>query len=134
MPPLSLTAEATPLKTSGTWTFTPEQQPRGLLPLPDGSLVLLSDNGRRHELRRLHPPEPRVTETTSVPHADLLVRMRSEGHREGLELLEGWLDGLGAGFCHFRRRMRIKLVKAKITATVIVMRSRFFSTIADEPP
>jgi cell division septation protein DedD len=62
------------LTPSGTWTFTPEQQPRGLLPLPDGSLVLLSDNGRRHELRRLHPPEPRVTETTSVPHADLLVR------------------------------------------------------------
>jgi hypothetical protein len=62
------------LTPSGTWTFTPEQQPRGLLPLPDGSLVLLTDNGNRHELRRLHPPEPRVTETTSVPHADLLVR------------------------------------------------------------
>jgi hypothetical protein len=62
------------LTPSGTWTFTPEQQPRGLLPLPDGSLVLLTDSGNRHELRRLHPPEPRVTETTSVPHADLLVR------------------------------------------------------------
>jgi cell division septation protein DedD len=62
------------LTPSGTWTFTPEQPPRGLLPLPDGSLVLLTDSGNRHELRRLHPPEPRVTETTSVPHADLLVR------------------------------------------------------------
>jgi cell division septation protein DedD len=62
------------LTPSGTWTFTPDEQPRGLLPLPDGSLVLLSDNGNRHELRRLHPPEPRVTETTSVPHADLMVR------------------------------------------------------------
>ena len=62
------------LTPSGTWTFTPEEQPRGLLPLPDGSLVLLSDNGNRHELRRLHPPEPRVTETTSVPRAELLVR------------------------------------------------------------
>ena len=62
------------LTPSGTWTFTPEQQPRGLLPLPDGSLVLLTDKGNRHELRRLHPPEPRVTESTSVPHADLLVR------------------------------------------------------------
>ena len=62
------------LTPSGTWTFTPEQQPRGLLPLPDGSLVLLTDIGNRHELRRLHPPEPHVTETTSVPHADLLVR------------------------------------------------------------
>lgn len=62
------------LTPSGTWTFTPEQTPRGLLPLPDGSLVLLTDNGNRHELRRLHPPEPRVTQATSVPHADLLVR------------------------------------------------------------
>lgn len=62
------------LTPSGTWTFTPEQTPRGLIPLPDGSLVLLTDVGNRHELARLHPPEPRVTETTSVPHADLLVR------------------------------------------------------------
>ncbi len=62
------------LTPSGTWTFTPEPEPRGLIPLPDGSLILLSDNGKRHELRRLHPPEPRIVETTSVPHADLLVR------------------------------------------------------------
>ena len=62
------------LTPSGTWTFTPQEQPRTLLPLPDGSLVLLSDDGTRHELRRLHPPEPRVTETTSVPHASLVVR------------------------------------------------------------
>lgn len=62
------------LTPSGTWTFTPQQVPRSLLPLPDGSLVLLSDDGDRHELRRLHPPEPRVTETTSVPHATLIVR------------------------------------------------------------
>jgi hypothetical protein len=63
------------LTPSGTWTFTPEQKPRALLPLPDGSLILLSDAGNRHELRRLHPPEPRVTETASVPRGDLLVRM-----------------------------------------------------------
>jgi cell division septation protein DedD len=62
------------LTPSGTWTFTPDPEPRGMIPLPDGSLILLSDKGNRHELRRLHPPEPRVTETTSVPHADLLVR------------------------------------------------------------
>jgi hypothetical protein len=66
--------EVSRLTPSGTWTFTPDRPVRGLLPLPDGSLVLLSDNGNRHELRRIHPPEPRVSETTSVPHADLLVR------------------------------------------------------------
>ena len=62
------------LTPSGTWTFAPDEQPRGLLPLPDGSLILLTDKGDRHELQRLHPPEPRVTETTSVPHADLMLR------------------------------------------------------------
>ena len=62
------------LTPSGTWTFTPERAVRALLPLSDGSLVLLSDDGNRHDLRRLHPPEPRVTESASVPHADLLVR------------------------------------------------------------
>lgn len=66
--------EVSRLTPSGTWTFTPDPRARGLLPLPDGSLVLLTDNGNRHELRRLHPPEPRITETTSVPHADLVVR------------------------------------------------------------
>ena len=41
------------LTPSGTWTFTPEQQPRGLLPLPDGSLVLI-------ELKRDRTPrDPR---------------------------------------------------------------------------
>lgn len=66
--------EVSRLTPSGTWTFAPDRAVRGLLPLPDGTLVLLSDNGNRHELRRIHPPEPRVVETTSVPHADLLVR------------------------------------------------------------
>ena len=65
--------EVSRLTPSGTWTFAPEPRARGLLPLPDGSLVLLSDEGNRHELRRLRPPEPRITETTSVPRADLVV-------------------------------------------------------------
>ncbi len=66
--------EVSRLTPSGTWTFNPETEPRGLLPLNDGSLVLLSDAGNRHSLRRLHPPEPRVTEATSVPHSELMVR------------------------------------------------------------
>ena len=66
--------EVSRLTPSGTWTFTPDQKPNRLIPLPDGSLVLLTDAGNRHELRRLHPPEPRITETTSVPHAEIIVR------------------------------------------------------------
>ena len=41
------------------------------------------------------------------------------------------LDVIGAVFGHCRRRMRMTLVKAKITATVTVIRSRFFSTTVD---
>ncbi|MCX5767195.1 MAG: SPOR domain-containing protein [Gemmatimonadetes bacterium] len=62
------------LTPSGTWNYTPEAPPRSLIPLPDGTLVLLSDDGNRSVLRRLRPPEPRVTQTTQVPHAQLVVR------------------------------------------------------------
>ena len=62
------------LTPSGTWTFAPERPPRELIPLVDGSLVLLSDEGGRSQLNRLRPPEPRVTDTASVPHAEFIVR------------------------------------------------------------
>jgi cell division septation protein DedD len=66
--------EVSRLTPSGTWTFAPDRHPRELIPLVDGSLVLLSDDGDRSVLKRLHPPEPRVIDTASVPHADLVVR------------------------------------------------------------
>ena len=66
--------EVSRLTPSGTWTFKPEQPPTALLPVSDGSLVLVSSDGRRSQLRRLHPPEPRVTDSTSLPHADVVVQ------------------------------------------------------------
>ncbi len=66
--------EVSRLTPSGTWTFAPDRLPRELIPLVDGSLVLLSDDGDRSQLKRLRPPEPRVTDTASVPHAELIVR------------------------------------------------------------
>lgn len=62
------------LTPSGTWTFAPDRQPRELIPLIDGSLVLLSDDGDRSQLKRLRPPEPRVTDSASVPRADFAIR------------------------------------------------------------
>jgi len=62
------------LTPSGAWTFKPDEAPHGLIPLADGSLVLLSDAGRRMTLRRLHPPEPRVTDTSSVARSAALSR------------------------------------------------------------
>lgn len=65
--------EVSRLTPSGAWTFKPEREPRVLLPVTDGSLVLLSEAGRRLQLHRVHPPEPRVTDTASVPAGELQV-------------------------------------------------------------
>jgi len=66
--------EVSRLTLSGVWTFRPSSVPRALLPLSDGSLVLLQGAGERLRLRRLHPPEPRVTDTASVPSGELVVQ------------------------------------------------------------
>jgi cell division septation protein DedD len=70
---LTTKGEVSRLTPSGTWSFTPPRPPRALLPQADGSLVLMSDEGPRTLLHRLHPPEARVTDTSSVPRAQLVV-------------------------------------------------------------
>jgi cell division septation protein DedD len=57
------------LTPSGNWTHPSAFTARELLPQPDGSLVLMNDLGNRSVLRRLHPPEARITDTISVPKA-----------------------------------------------------------------
>ncbi len=59
---------------SGSWSYAPSPAARLLIPLPDGSLVLVHDDGGRSRLRRLRPPEPRITDTSSVPHPELVMR------------------------------------------------------------
>lgn len=61
------------LTPSGNWTYGSALTPRLLLPQPDGSLVLLNDIGNRSVLRRMHPPEARITDTASVPKAAFVV-------------------------------------------------------------
>ncbi len=65
--------EVSRLTPSGTWSITTSPAPRALLPQADGSLVLLSDSGDRSQLRRLRPTEPRITDTASVPKAQLAI-------------------------------------------------------------
>lgn len=65
--------EVSRLTPSGMWNIAPTPQPRALLPQADGSLVLLSDAGERSLLRRLRPTEPRITDTASVPKAQLAI-------------------------------------------------------------
>ena len=71
---LTSTGDVSRLTPSGTWTFTPPAPLRAILPQADGSLVLMSDEGQRSLLHRLHPPEARILDTGSVPHAQLVVR------------------------------------------------------------
>lgn len=61
------------LTPSGDWSYKSALRPRLILPQPDGSLILLNDLGSRSILRRMHPPESRVTDTVSVPHAAFAV-------------------------------------------------------------
>lgn len=65
--------EVVRLTPSGNWTYGSALTPRLLLPQPDGSLVLVNDLGPRTTLRRLHPPEARVTDTASVPLATFAI-------------------------------------------------------------
>jgi len=62
------------LTPSGNWTHPSALTPRQLLPQPDGSLVLLNDLGERGVLRRLYPPEARITDTASVPKVSFAVQ------------------------------------------------------------
>ena len=71
---LTAKREVSRVTPSGTWTFRPARVPDALLPVADGSVVLLSDDGQRMQLRRVHPPEPMVTDSASLPHATLVVR------------------------------------------------------------
>jgi cell division septation protein DedD len=61
------------LTPSGNWSYASALTPRLLLPQPDGSLVLLNDQGDRSTLRRMHPPEARITDTASVPKVAFVV-------------------------------------------------------------
>ena len=54
---LTAKQEISRLTPSGTWTFRPAFEARELVPLLDGSLVMVSDYDRRSMLRRVHPPE-----------------------------------------------------------------------------
>lgn len=70
---ISTKHEVVRLTPSGNWTYGSALTPRLLLPQPDGSLVLVNDLGPRTTLRRLHPPEARVTDTASVPLASFAI-------------------------------------------------------------
>ena len=68
------TGEIVRLTSSGAWRFRPPAPVRALLPLPDGALVILSDAADgRVTIRKLHPPEARISDSTTIRGADLVI-------------------------------------------------------------
>jgi len=62
------------LTASAQWRYRPPAPVRSLLPLPDGSLLVLSDApDGRVIVRRLHPPETKVTDSTTISGLDQMV-------------------------------------------------------------
>lgn len=57
-----------------TWNWPVPGGAFGLIPNPDGSLLLLSERGAGTVVRRVIPPETRVIDSTSVPPVRLMAR------------------------------------------------------------
>ncbi len=68
------TGEIVRLTSSATWRYRPPDPVRTLLPLPDGALLILSDTkDGRVVIRKVHPPETKVSDSATVSGADLVV-------------------------------------------------------------
>ncbi len=68
------TGEIVRLTSSATWRFRPPTPVRTLQPLPDGALLILSDDrDGRVTIRRLQPPETKITDSTTIAGADLVI-------------------------------------------------------------
>jgi len=68
------TGEVVRLTSSTVWRFRPPAPVRTLLPLPDGALLLVSDEpGGRVVIRKVHPPETKITDSTTIGGADLVI-------------------------------------------------------------
>ncbi len=87
------TGEVVRLTSSATWRYRPPSPVRSLLPLPDGALLILStEPDGRVMIRRLQPPETKITDSTTIGGADLVipttvgdrVYFASGDHLEGL--------------------------------------------------
>ncbi|MHB1312603.1 MAG: SPOR domain-containing protein [Gemmatimonadaceae bacterium] len=68
------TGEIVRLTSSGSWRFKPPAPVRSLLPLPDGALLIFSDDDDGGvAIRKVHPPESKVTDSAHVAGADLVI-------------------------------------------------------------
>ena len=65
------------LTPSGDWAFKPPRAARGLIPLDDGSLLVVAGKDQAAVVWRLHPPEPKLLDTAEVTGASKAAWVRA---------------------------------------------------------
>ncbi len=63
---ITATGEVQRLIPTGTWSFKPPTKAREVVPLPDGTVLVLSDHDSGTVVWRIHPPDGRVTDSARV--------------------------------------------------------------------
>jgi hypothetical protein len=61
------------LTPSGKWSVKPPAPARDAIPLPDGSLLILSDEGKSTALWRVRPPQTQLSDTAVLPRSSRVV-------------------------------------------------------------
>lgn len=57
-----------------TWSWKPELAAQDLIPTPDGALIITGVQGGRTVVQRLIPPESRLTDSTTLPATEAVLR------------------------------------------------------------
>jgi SPOR domain len=57
-----------------TWSWKPQLAAQDLVPTPDGALIIAGAKGTRTVVQRLIPPESRLTDSTTLPATDAVLR------------------------------------------------------------
>lgn len=58
----------------GTWSWTPPYRADEMVPTPDGALIVVGASNGRTRVSRLIPPESRLTDSTTLPPSEALLR------------------------------------------------------------
>ena len=74
---IAANGSVTRLTPTGDWTYAPKQRARLVLPQPDGSLLVLTDEGASIGVIRVRPPDTDVTDSAEVPDAKRILHAQA---------------------------------------------------------
>ena len=74
---IAANGSVTRLTPTGDWTYAPKQRARLVLPQPDGSLLVLTDEGANIGVLRVRPPDTDVTDSAEVPDAKRILHAQA---------------------------------------------------------